>query len=81
MDESFVEYCHQVLHRAHHRLINVPDKERTAMCAVKHDAIATYKEVSAHLLKVNKSATRALNDIDPSIGNRKKVQEKFDHIK
>jgi hypothetical protein len=53
MDESFVEHYHQVAHRAHQRFINVSDKERKAVCAVKHETIATDKDVSAHFVKVN----------------------------
>jgi hypothetical protein len=47
MDESVVEHYHQVVHRAHQILINVPDKERTAICALKHEAITTDMDASA----------------------------------
>jgi predicted nucleic acid-binding Zn-ribbon protein len=48
---------------------------------LKHDAIATYKDVSTQLLNISKSARRVSKDIDSYTDKRKKVQEKFDQVK
>jgi hypothetical protein len=74
MDESFVERYYHFFHRAHQRLINIPDRERNALCPLRHEAIATDIYVSAHLLQANKSARRVFKYVNPNTSKRRKVE-------
>jgi hypothetical protein len=62
-------------------LKNVPDIERSSMCALKHEAIAANPQVRAKLAEVNNNARRKFKDVCTYTGRRRLVQAKMDKVK
>jgi hypothetical protein len=81
MDESFVEQYHQVGTLADYRTCNVPDIERSSMCALKHEAIAANPQVRAKIAEVNNNARRNFKDVCTDTGRHRLVQAKMDKVK